>query len=38
MIKTCSKLKRYGENIGDKKLSVEHTLNKTDTTGEGSFT
>ena len=23
---TCSKLQRYGENIGDKKLSVEHTL------------
>ena len=25
---TCSKLYRYGENIGDKKLFVEHTLNK----------
>ena len=22
---TCSKLSRYGENIGDKKLPVEHT-------------
>ena len=22
---TCSKLSRYGENTGDKKLSVEHT-------------
>ena len=22
---TCSELKRYGENIGDKKLWVEHT-------------
>ena len=38
MKKTCSELKRYGENICDKKLSVEHTLNKTDTTVEGSFT
>ena len=23
---TCSRLQRYGENVGDKKLSVEHTL------------
>ena len=22
---TCSKLQRYGKNIGDKRLSVEHT-------------
>ena len=25
---TCSKLCRYGENMGDKKFSVEHTLSR----------
>ena len=25
---TCYKLQRYGENIGDEKLLVEHTLMK----------